>query len=82
MIPFAIAFAVSFASGIVSWVYLRKVPDVPVPKENRDRKPMPWIKIASHRPFLNLLLYNAVVNAVMGGGIFWVSGVRDLFSME
>ena len=49
---FAVVFAFSAVMGAVSLQFLKRIPDVPVPKEPAGSgEPVPWLAISSHPPF-------------------------------
>jgi len=80
LFPFAVAFLVSFGAAIVSLLFLRRIPDVPVPEESKSGEAVPWRKMLLHPPFLKLLAYNVIMNsAFAAAGVFWVPALRDLY---
>ena len=79
---FAGMFAGSFVAGMVSLLFLQRIPDVPVPQTSREGR-VPWREIIFHPPFFRLLVYNVVFQTAMaGGGLFWVPLLRDRFAFE
>jgi MFS family permease len=80
-VAFAGMFAASFVAGMVSLMFLRKIPDVPVPQSTAGGGRVPWKEIVFHPPFFRLLVYNVVFQvALAGGGLFWVPLLRDRFA--
>jgi MFS family permease len=75
---FAIIFLGSYLGALVSLVYLRKMPDVPVSQGSRSTTPVPWKAMLFYPPFLKLMIYNFVVYAAYAAaGVFWVPLLRD-----
>lgn len=66
---FAVLFAFSAVMGAVSLVFLKRIPDVPIPEESQARTGgVPWLAMIRHPPFFKLL--RAVVGwSVAYGGI-------------
>jgi MFS family permease len=65
---FALAFLFSALAGAVSLLFLRRMPDTPVPHDEAGGKgPVPWREIASHPPFRKLLRLDAVWSLAFGG---------------
>lgn len=75
---FALVFAFSAAAGFGSLMFLRRMPDVPVPSEDDGgRGPVPWGALAAHPPFRRLLEFNAAWSLAYGGlATFIVSYLR------
>lgn len=74
-------FLMAFAGGLLSLVFLRQIPDVPVPPESRSAGAPPWREMLLYPPFLKLLLFNVVVLAAMAGGnVIWIPLMRDHFA--
>ncbi len=86
VLAFGGAFAVSFGAAMVSLYFLRRVPDVPVPKESQGNGAggrVPWKEMLLYPPFLKLLVYNVAVNAALAAaGVFWIPALRDLFGWK
>src|SRR5579862_1309430 len=57
---YGILFFASFLSAIISLWFLRRIPDVPVPKESGSRERVPYLEMLVYPPFLKLLIYNVV----------------------
>src|SRR5260221_14203585 len=54
--------------GIVSLMYLNRVPDVPITEEVRTSgQPVPWLEILRHPPFQKLLRFVMVWSLAYGG---------------
>jgi MFS family permease len=82
-VAFATMFGGSFVAGMVSLIFLRKIPDVPVPQSPTGRGRVPWKQIVFHPPFFRLLMYNIVFQVAMAGaGLFWVPMLRDRYAFE
>ena len=65
---FVVIFCISGINGIISLLFLKRVPDVPVPEAvRRSRQPVPWGAMAKFRPFRKLLLMNLGWSAAYGG---------------
>ena len=65
---FAWVFALSAAAGFGSLLFLRRMPDAPVPAEDDTGKgPVPWGALAAHPPFRRLLELNAAWSLAYGG---------------
>jgi MFS family permease len=65
---FAAIFAFSAIMGVISLMYLNRVPDVPITPEIRSSsEPVPWLAMLRHPPFRKLLNF-AMIWAVAYGG--------------
>ena len=65
---FAVIFAFSALMGVVSLMYLNRVPDVPISEEVRSSSlPVPWLEIVRHPPFQRLLRFVMVWSLAYGG---------------
>ncbi len=65
---FTAVFLFSGAAGFVSLLFLRRIPDVPVPQdEDTGKGPIPWLAMAQHPPFRRLLEMNAAWSVAYGG---------------
>ncbi len=65
---FACVFVFSGAAGFISLLFLRRIPDAPVPtEEDGGRGPIPWGAMANHPPFRRMLEMNAVWSIAYGG---------------
>lgn len=65
---FAMVFLFSALMGLASLQFLRRMPDVPVPHEDRSHAgPVPWRALASHPPFRRLMELNVVWSVAYGG---------------
>jgi MFS family permease len=77
-IGFEGVFLASFVAAVVSLVFLRRIPDVPVAQKPHESGGVPWKEMLRHAPFLKLLVYNvAVASAMAAAGVFWVPLLRD-----
>ncbi|MBM3846133.1 MAG: MFS transporter [Verrucomicrobia bacterium] len=79
---FAALFAFSAAMGAISLSFLKRIPDVAPPREDRGSgQPVPWGAIAGFSPFRRLLWFAVAWSFVFGGvmvfGVAWMkhSGV-------
>jgi hypothetical protein len=82
-VAFAVMFAGSFVAGMVSLMFLRKIPDVPVPHSVTGGGGVRWKEIVFHPPFFRLLVYNVVFQfAMAGAGLFWVPMLRDRYAFQ
>ena len=65
---FAVIFAFSAVMGVVSLMYLNRVPDVPISEAVRaSSQPVPWLEILRHPPFQTLLKFVMVWSLAYGG---------------
>ena len=65
---FGVIFAFSALMGVVSLMYLNRVPDVPISEEIRSSsQPVPWLEILRHPPFQKLLRFVMVWSLAYGG---------------
>ena len=77
---YAALFCASFVGGIVSVVFLLRIPDVPVSHTAHGDGTVPWREMLTYSPFRRLMFYNVVINIAFGAsGVFWVPLLRDLF---
>ncbi len=77
---YALVFATSFVTALISILFLRRIPDVPVPARSASREKVPYREMLLYPPFLKLLIYNAVLLfAQAGSGVFWIPFLRDTF---
>ena len=66
---FAVLFAFSALTGAVSLLYLKRIPDVPIPEETRTSTArVPWLEMLRFPPFRKLLR-TAIAWSVAYGGI-------------
>ncbi|MCG3148049.1 MAG: hypothetical protein PCFJNLEI_01491 [Verrucomicrobiae bacterium] len=76
-------FLVAFAAGMISLLFLRKIPDVPVPATSKSSGEVPWKAMLLHPPFFRLVVYNVVVLvALSGSSVCWVPLLRDVYRFE
>lgn len=79
-LAFLLAFFISFACGLASLVFLRRMPDAPVPPSSRNPEAVPWRAMLLFPPFLRLLQFHVVfVSAMAAAGAFWFAPMRDNF---
>jgi MFS family permease len=65
---FGLVFLFSAFAGFASLQFLRRIPDVPVPEEERTATgPVPWREIAAFPPFRRLMQFNVVWSVAYGG---------------
>jgi MFS family permease len=65
---FALLFAISMFSGMLSLHFVRKIPDIEVGDQVKSSgQPVPWLAILRHPPFSKLLIFNVVYSWVIGG---------------
>jgi MFS family permease len=65
---FALLFAISMLSGMLSLHFVRKIPDIEVGDQVKSSgHPVPWFEILTFPPFSKLLIFNVVYNWVVGG---------------
>jgi len=65
---FAVIFGFSAAMGMVSLLFLNRVPDVVISDEVRSSsQPVPWLEILRHPPFQKLLKFVMVWSLAYGG---------------
>lgn len=76
---FAVAFLFSAVMGSCSLIFLRRMPDVPVPPEEATAKGrVPWLALSRYPPFRRLLQVNFVWSVAYGGlGTFAVDFLRS-----
>ncbi|HUL51290.1 MAG TPA: MFS transporter, partial [Candidatus Nitrosotalea sp.] len=75
---FAILFGFSGIAGAISLSFLKRIPDVEVPTQERSSTtPVPWLEIARYRPFHRLLRLNVAWAVAYGGlGAFTVAYLK------
>lgn len=65
---YTVIFVFSAAMGIVSLIFLRRVPDVPITeKERSSNHPVPWLAMLGYGPFRKLLRLAVVWSVAYGG---------------
>jgi len=65
---YTVIFTFSAAMGLVSLVFLRRVPDVPITETERSSNtPVPWLAMLGHPPFRKLLRLVVVWSVAYGG---------------
>jgi MFS family permease len=66
---FALLFAFSGMMGAISLVFLKRIPDVPIPETVRTSpEPVPWLAMTRYAPFRKLL-HTLIAWSVVYGGI-------------
>ena len=80
---FAVLFLASYAAALVSLLFLRRIPDVPLPVAATPRGRVPWKEMLLYPPFLKFMIYNIVMYAgIAGAGVLWVPLLRDVFNVS
>jgi MFS family permease len=65
---FSIIFAFSAAMGALSLLFLKRIPDVPTPKDERESSArIPWLEMANYPPFKKLLFTTVAWSIAYGG---------------
>lgn len=65
---FSAVFLFSAVAGFTSLLFLRRIPDVPVPPDDaRGEGRVPWLEMAAHPPFRRLLELNVAWSVAYGG---------------
>lgn len=65
---FAALFAFSAAMGAVSLIFLKRIPDVPIPESAASSKaPVPWLEMTRYAPFRKLLRVLVAWSVAYGG---------------
>jgi MFS family permease len=78
--PYALMFSWGFLTALVSLLFLRRIPDVPVPSRSTSGQTVPYREMLLYPPFLRILIYDAVLlTALAGSGVFWIPFLRDTF---
>ena len=76
---FGFVFLASYAAAVASLSFLRRIPDVPVPHEERSGGRVPWLQMLMYPPFLRLMIYNLVVSLALAAvPVFWIPLMRDV----
>lgn len=82
---FAVLFAFSAAMGAVSLMFLKRIPDVPTPVEDKPKSAtaVPWLAMAAYPPFKKLL-FAVIAWSVAYGGItaFTVAFLKERTGMS
>lgn len=80
---FAALFAFSACMGVVSLVFLKRIPEVAAPEQGRPpTTPVPWLEIARFAPFRKLLRMVVVWSAAYGGmNAFTVAFLKSTVAM-
>jgi MFS family permease len=77
---YAFIFFASFVTALSSLLFLRRIPDVPVPPPVASQEKVPYKQMLLHPPFLKILIYDAVLlTALAGSSVFWIPFLRDTF---
>jgi len=78
--PYALMFSASFVTALISLLFLRRIPDVPVQTRAASGENVPYKQMLLYPPFLRILIYDAVLlTALAGSGVFWIPFLRDTF---
>ncbi len=78
---YGLLFFASFVTAIISLWFLRRIPDVPVPRSPDNAEPVPYREMLFYPPFFKLLVYNAIfLIAQAGSGVFWIPMLRVSFA--
>lgn len=65
---FGLLFAFSAVMGLISLVFLKRIPEGETPEQSRaSTTPVPWLEIAGYRPFRKLLRLNVAWSLAYGG---------------
>lgn len=66
---FAVLFTFSAAMGAVSLLFLKRIPDVPTPNEEKPKSTtgVPWLAMAGYPPFKKLLIMVVAWSVAYGG---------------
>lgn len=65
---FAVIFAFSAVTGVISLSFLNRIPDVVIPEEVRtSSEPVPWLAMLRHPPFFKLLRVVVAWSVAYGG---------------
>jgi MFS family permease len=84
-LSYAFLFLASSVTALVSLLFLRRIPDVPVPqRDSQAGTPVPpnvpWKEMLLYPPFLKILIYDGVLlTALAGSSVFWIPFLRDTF---
>jgi MFS family permease len=77
---YAFIFFASFVTALISLLFLRRIPDVPVPPRAANRQKTPYKEMLLYPPFLKILVYDGVfLSAQAGSSVFWIPFLRDTF---
>lgn len=58
---FGVLYLAAFVMAMMSLVYLKKIPDAPVPESSRSPAAVPWRAILNYRPFRIFLAFNCLL---------------------
>ncbi len=80
---YGVVFSLSAVCAFISLLFLRRVPDVPVEKIDRNRRPIPWREIFFYPPFFKYIRYNVIINLALGGSsAFWVRYFKTFLNIS
>lgn len=76
---FGALFVVSLILAGLSLLYLKKIPDAPIPAAVREgAEEVPWKAMLGHGPFLKVVIFHAIMMlALSGGGLIFIPFARD-----
>jgi MFS family permease len=78
---FGVVLLGSFILALFSLAFLRRIPDVPISREEGKMPRMGWREIVFHPNFFKFLVYNFIVHLGYGAsGGFWAPFVKDTFT--
>lgn len=77
---YSLVFSLSGIGGVLSLLFIKRIPDIPVGEETRrSAEPVPWKQIMAYPPFLALLIFNVAFMIVIGSlGVFSVEFLREV----
>jgi MFS family permease len=75
---YALALAISAAGGLLSLVFMRRIPEVATPEQmKRSGARVPWTAMLAFRPFFRLIVFNVLFALTLSGlGAFSVAYLR------
>lgn len=82
---FTAIFAFSALGGFVSLEFLKRIPDAPVADDpaSASKQAVPWVEIASYKPFRKLLWVNVAWSFAVGGQVaFTAAFLRGMGNMS
>jgi MFS family permease len=78
---YGLLFLGSFAAILLSLLFLRRIPDVPVPASPSSGGNVPYKEMLFHPPFFKLMVYNAaLLFSLAGAGVIWIPLLRDNYA--
>jgi MFS family permease len=81
---YALVFFVSAIGGVISLVFIKKIPEVTSAETVRNSSaPVPWRTILAYQPFQRILLFNLLYMVVVGSlGVFTVEYLKENLKFE